>query len=349
MSRRCHFFREGNFTVYFRVKVGSIVTATYTFDRQALPFRTDFRVAGTRCFLATNSHDILRAAAQRPANNHHNGHSFCMDILVDPSLDCRPLPAAHFRGLRHLVFGMLPPHGFVTYDLLRKHVRAVLSTATARDDFFWTTLLPITIGLLGTTLGVAPLHCACLDHGAAGVLIGGGSGAGKSTLAAALAQRGFGLVSEGWTYISEQQNSLIAHGMFARMKLLPDAVQFFSELRRFTPRTSLNGEVAYHIDPCHFPAFIVKEVSHPHCIILLERTSSAGCRFVPCGPEFVSDYLEKSTELLPEELPEARATRSRIIQALSQRPSWILRTGESPQQTAAAVDQFLSEAAHGPS
>jgi hypothetical protein len=349
MSRHCHFFREGILTPHFRVKVGSIVTATYTFDRQSLPFRTDFHVAGTHCLLATNSYEILRAATLRPANNHRNGRSFHMDIVVDPNLDSRPVPAAHFRGLRHMVFAILPPRSFITYDLLRRHVHAVLSTANANDESFWTLLLPITIGLLGTTMGVTPLHCACLDRKEEGLLIGGGSGAGKSTLSAALAQRGFGLVSEGWTYVSEQRNALVAHGIFARMKLLPDAVQFFSELRAFTPKPFLNGEVAYHVDPCHFPSFTVKEVSHPRRIIFLERTPSRGCRFVPCRPEFVRDFLEQSTELLPEELPEARATRSRIIQVLSRCPSWILRTGDSPQQTATAVEEFLSEAAHGAS
>ncbi len=270
-----------------------------------------------------------------------------MDIVVDPSLDSRTVSAAHFRGLGHMVFASLPPQSFITYDLLRRDVRAVLSGRNATDEFFWTLLLPITVGLLGTTMGVTPLHCACLDRGGQGLLIAGASGAGKSTLSAALAQRGFALVSEGWTYISEQQNSLVAHGIFTRMKLLPDAVRFFSELRAFRPKPFLNGEVAYHVDPCHFPSFAVKETSHPRRLILLERTAKPGCRFVPCRSDFVRDYLEQRTELLPEELPQARSTRSRIIRAVSQCPSWILQTGDTPQQTAEAIDEFLSEAEYG--
>jgi hypothetical protein len=131
------------------------------------------------------------------------------------------------------------------------------------------------------------------------------------------------------------------------MKLLPDAVHFFSELRTYKPKTFLNGEVAYHLDPLAFSNFTVKEVSHPRWFLLLERTGSPGCQFVPCRSLFVRDFLERSTELLPEELPEATATRSRIIHALSRCPSWILRTSDTPHQTAAAVDDFLSEAAHG--
>jgi hypothetical protein len=326
----------------------SIVTTTVEFNRQTLPFRTDCFIAGTHCLLSTNSHDILQAASQwRPSTTHGAASSFEMQIVVDSSRDRLQERAPHFRGLRHLVFAYIPPRSFLTFDLLRRRVQAVLSVAASTDTFFWTSLLiPIAIGVLGTTVGLVPLHCACLDRRESGFLVAGDSGAGKSTLAAALAWRGFTLVSDDWTYLSKQQSTLIAHGLAAPMKLLPETVRFFPELRKFTPKTTLNGELAYELDPRTSFDFKVKSFSYPQHIFFLERTPVPGCHMVPCAPEYVSGFFQRSAERLPDELPDAKAFRTGTIQSLSAHPAWIVRTGESPQVTAQAIDDFLLEAVH---
>ena len=322
---------------------------TLEFSRRTLPFQTDFQIAGTRCFLSTNSPEVLQAAAQLRSPTDQNGtRAFEMEIIVDRALDQAPERLAYFRGLGHIVFAMVPPRSFVVYDLLRKRVHAVLSTAATLDHSFWNKLLlPITIGVLGTTVGVAPIHSACLERQGCGLLIAGVSGAGKSTLTAALAQLGFALISDDWTYISTAQRGLVAHGLSAPVKLLPDAARFFPELRGLAPRTAFNGELAYEIEPkASALGFAVKSASHPRWIFLLERTSTAGCHFVPCRPEYVRDFFERSGERLPDELTEAKAFRSRVIRNLACCPAWIVRTGENPQKTARAVDAFLEEAEH---
>jgi hypothetical protein len=268
-----------------------------------------------------------------------------MEVIVDPAMDDAPEHAAHFRGLGHLVFAFLPSRSFITYDLLRKRVHAVLSIAAARDTSFWNTLLlPITIGVLGTTVGVVPLHCACLDRNGTGFLVAGLSGAGKSTLATAIAQRGFALVSDDWTYVSKQKSAVVAYGLGFPIKLLPDAVRFFPDLEKLAPRTTLNGELAYDIVPGNSFGFEMKKFTHPGHIFFLQRVSTPGCHFVPCRPEEVVDFFEKSAERLPGELNEAKVFRTSMIQILSACPAWILRTGENPHGTAAAIDCFLSGA-----
>jgi hypothetical protein len=267
-----------------------------------------------------------------------------MEIIVDSTLDNAVKRPAYFRGSGHLVFGFLPPGSFITYDLLRKYVRAVLSTKAACDDSFWRTLLvPITIGILGTSVNVVPLHCACLERNGNGLLIAGDSGVGKSTLTAALTQRGHALISDDWTYFSKEQSAVVAHGLCSPIKLLPDAVQFFRELRELTPAISLNGELAYEVDPGRFSGSTVKNSSRPSRIFFLERTFRPGCHFVPYPPESVREFFEKSAERLPDELVAAKTVRSSIIRALSTLPSWVIRTGESPQRTSEAIDQFILE------
>lgn len=325
-----------------------VVTTTLAFNRQALPLRKDFQIAGTCCRLSTNSRDILHAADRcLPGQKHSDAHSFEMQIIVDTALDSISEHPAHFRGLHHLVFAILPPRSFLTYDLVRRRVHGVLSTAAACDDFFWNSLLlPITLGVLGTQLGVVPLHSACLERNGRGFLVAGASGAGKSTLAAAFAQRGFAFISDDWTYISKEQSTLVAHGLSAPIKLLPDTVRFFPELCQFSPRQTLNGELAYEIDPAHSAGFTVKQIASPQSIFFLERSSAVGCEIVPCRSQYVRDFFEKSAERLPDELTEAKSMRTSIIRNLSTFPSWIVRTGENPHRTAEAVDNFLAEASH---
>ena len=321
---------------------------TLAFNRQTLPFRTDFMVAGTCCHLSTNSHDILHAAGRcLPIRKHSDAQSFEMEIIVDATLDTASEQPAHFRGLRHLVFAILPPRSFIIYDLLRRRVHGVLSIAAACDDSFWNSLLlPITLGVLGTKMGVAPLHCACLERNGRGLLVAGVSGAGKSTLAAALAQRGFAFISDDWTYVSKEQSTLVAYGLSSPIKLLPDTVRFFPELCQFSPIRTLNGELAYEISPAHSIGVAVRHTANPQSIFFLERASTPGCHIVPCRSEYVRDFFEKSAERLPDELTEAKTMRTGIIRSLSAFPTWILRTGESPHRTAEAVDLFLSEAGH---
>ena len=320
------------------------MTLSFAFNRGTLPFETDFYVAGAHCHLSTNSQDVLQSISRWLRSNLAGARSFEMEIIVDSRLDAAVKRQAYFRGNGHLVFGFLPPGNFVTYDLLRKYARAVLSTKAARDDFFWRALLiPITIGILGTTVGVVPLHCACLERNGKGLLIAGDSGVGKSTLTAALTQRGHALISDDWTYFSKEQSTLVAHGLCSPIKLLPDAVQFFRELRELTPGISLNGELAYEVDAARLVGSTVKNSSRPCSIFFLERSRDPGCHFVSCPSESIRDFFEKNAERLPDELIAAKTVRTTVIRALSTLPSWVIRTGESPQRTSEAIDQFILE------
>jgi hypothetical protein len=311
----------------------------------SLPFHTEFSLAGTRCLLSTNSHELLRLSKPwQSVSVRPDAGSFRMRILEDSSINSDAPKSSHFRGLGHLVFALLEPSGILTFDLLRKSVFGVVSPAAARDSQFWNVqLLPISLGLLGTVVGVAPLHCACLDRDGSGLLVAGDSGAGKSTLTAALAKKGFAVVSDDWTYVSYRSGQLAAHGMYAPIKLLPDSIRYFPELRRNTPRKTMNGELAYEVNAAKVFHSPVKASSAPKWLLFLERTSATGCHFIPCRPGHAAKYFEKNAEKLPAELPGAAATRSEIIRQISGCRSWILRTGHAPMQTAQAIHDFLSE------
>jgi len=103
-----------------------------------LPFRTDFCLGGVHCLLSTNSHNVLRQAVPwQSSPSDSSAATLHMEIIEDSSLDSSNSKTTHFRGMRHLVFAMIEPGSLVTYDLLRREVRGVLSTAAARDASFW--------------------------------------------------------------------------------------------------------------------------------------------------------------------------------------------------------------------
>lgn len=320
------------------------MTKLHVMNRCALPLHADLCIAGAHCSLSTNSQGVLNALSRwRCAGRTQSGRTFEMDVLLDPSLPCdRDLKTqTHFRGLQHLVFATVGNHEVFTFDLLRKRVVGAVSSASADDPAFWNShWVPITIGVMGTTVGVAPLHSACLDYNGKGLLLAGVSGAGKSTLSVALTKCGFSLISDDWTYISKDGNELLAHGLSAPVKLLPDAARFFPELNLQSPKMWFNGELAFELDPQDIGHPQAKSASHPYWVMFLERTSKSGCDFTSYDTAHAAKFFESNAERLPDELPEASATRSAMIQAVTDRECWRVRSGESPQVTAEFISRF---------
>jgi hypothetical protein len=321
-----------------------VVTKLHLINRALLPLHADLFIAGAHCALATNSEEILAAVSRwRCSSRSRSGRTFDLDVLLDPSLprDRDVKTQAHFRGLHHLVFATIGTHEVFTFDLLRRRVVGAVSATSAGDPQFWNShWLPITVGVMGTTVGVVPLHSACLERNGHGLLLAGLSGAGKSTLSVALARCGFSLISDDWTYISLEADELIAHGLSAPVKLLPDAVRHFPELQGRTPKQWFNGELAFELDPeeiCQAPA---KSDSRPRWLMFLERRATSGCDFAPHSAADTRQFFENSAERLPHELPEASATRSAMIRAVANCESWRVRSGESPQATAEAISRF---------
>jgi hypothetical protein len=328
----------------FAIKSTHIVTKLHLINRAALPLRADLLIAGAHCALATNSAEVLRSVSRwRCSSRLPSSRTFEMEVLLDSSLPCNRdvRTQTHFRGLHHLVFATIGTHEVFAFDLLRRRVVGAVSAASASDAIFWNShWLPITVGVMGTTVGVVPLHSACLERDGEGLLLAGVSGAGKSTLSVALARCGFSFISDDWTYLSQEEDELVAHGLSAPVKLLPDAIQHFPELKGRTPKTWFNGELAFEVDPediCRAPA---KPNSRPRWLMFLDRSSTPGCDFAPYSTADASEFFEKSAERLPEELPQASAARSAMIRAVANCESWRVRSGESPQATAEAISRF---------
>lgn len=314
----------------------------HTIDEEHLPLGADLRMVGARCSLSTNSKEILVSLARWKTHSiEEHRYSFELRVIVDPSAKRDRDAVPHFRGLHHLVFGSFGADETFIFDLLRCRISGVVSRETGSDERFWNArFLPTALGLLGATIGVVPLHCACLDKNGEGLLLAGASGAGKSTLAVALSRRGFAIVSDGWTYIGMGGDCLNAHGISAPVKLLPDAVRHFPELDGFKAAKAANGEMAFEVEAADVLGAEVRSESSPRWLMFLERMEPHGCEIVPFSGDAAQSFFESDVERLPVQLKEAERTRTALIQSLTETECWMARCGGPPDLAAAAISRF---------
>jgi len=264
-----------------------------------------------------------------------------MRVAVDES-SYDAVGEPHFRGLHHVVTAFFGRSNVFVFDILRRSLSASVSATVARDDRFWKEkLIPMMLGVLGSALGLVPLHCACLESDGDGLLIAGASGAGKSTLSVALAEEGFNYVSDDWTYLSQRRDRIVAHGTSAPTKLLPDAVKYFKNLQGHTLQTSMNGELVYEIDIAETFGAQVERECEPQWLIFLERMQRTGTEFTPMSPAQARSYVNRSVEMLPPQLFEAVSMQEETIASVSLLPSWLFRYGGTPQFAAKELRKFV--------
>jgi hypothetical protein len=231
------------------------------------------------------------------------------------------------------------------FDLRALRIIAAVSDETAQDVAFWTTvLIPIAMGVLGPMLGLSPMHSACLEINGHGLLLAGVSGAGKSTLATALATEDMALVSDDWIYAAEADGHVTAHGLGVPLKLMPDAAQYFDELRTEEPRLSLNGELAFEIDAGKLRIEVAERCA-PECIVFLER-SDGQSRIAPLERTVAREFFEHSAEPLPPEFAHAAERRKHIIHSVTDRDCWHFQYAGPPRKGARILRQFFEDIYH---
>jgi len=317
-------------------------TRAFALDEAELNYRHTLHIAGARCEILTNSRDLIIGLGNWHTSFAPSGRSFSMQVFVTEDFKPRA-PQPHFRGMNHLVTACFGEADIFLFDLLRRNVDAIVTRTTASDAQFWErVVLPVTIGILGACLGSVPVHCACLAIDGQGLLIAGQSGVGKSTLAVAMAQAGFTLVSDDWTYITDD-GDLLANGLFAPVKLMPDAIEHFPELAQSTLTESLNGELAFELSAAEVFGASLGASCQPRMFLFLERTGAGGLELNRIASQLASLYLEDSVERIPARLVTAQKERSRILASLTELPCWLLRYSGTPASAVHELRCFFDQ------
>jgi hypothetical protein len=310
------------------------------------PLQSHHLVTGAHCVVSTNSQEILDAAQsffREPADPQSPptlSFRFWVGLAASTS---RPWPQPFFRGLGHLAYAGFDSENSLILDLRRGSILGRFSPAMAADIDYWhRVIFPTLVGLASDALGVSVIHSACVERNGAGLLLAGESGAGKSTLSLAMAQCGFAFLSDDWTYLSHAGGQLRAWGLRTRLKLLPDAVRHFSQLRNLEPGMSLNGETAYEVDPEEVFGVRRSLRCEPRWLVFLERHDKSGHAFVRMPPEEAANRLGSAQGCIPRELSWLRKIQSATIRNLVEGECWLLRYGGNPGVIAEALERFCS-------
>jgi hypothetical protein len=285
--------------------------------------------------------DAMQAFFQ-PACDEHSLADLTIRFYVDPRLPNRPLwPRPHFRALDHLYYASYGPGDSLLVDQLDRRVIGSFTGATARDLAYWKrVILPVLAGIASASVGVTPLHCACLVKNGRGLLLSGESGAGKSTLALSLALNGFSFLSDDCTYLSRSASELRCWGLPTPVKLLPDAVRYFPRLLGFDPGVSLNGELSFEVDPTETFGVSRSLSCVPRWLVFLQRRAGTGANFERINASEAAVRLTADLELLPACLARQREYELGSIDALSRQKAWIFRHDLSPSAAAKVLEEF---------
>lgn len=311
-----------------------------------LPLAERFLVTGATWEISTNSPDIL-SVMEHISQLDRDGFlapDLTLFFHVDFELshrDARSRP--YFRALEHLYYGTYGPGDSILVDQRNRRVVGSMCAATARDTDYWKrVILPCLAGITSACVGITPLHCACVVRDRFGLLIHGESGAGKSTLALSLSLNGFSYLADDCTYLSQSKNRVQCWGSSAPLKLVPDAVTYFPKLAELTVNESMNGELAYEIDPAAVFGVRCAPNCDPRWIIFLEKGHRSSPSFHRISCTEASDRLATGLECLPPCVAAQRDHQLAVIDTLAQHGGWILRHDLRPEALALAISQFCN-------
>lgn len=311
-----------------------------------LPIEARFVVAGSAWHIATNAPELLATFREtfQVTDGATGPLALKVSCFVNPEL-CgeKPWARPHFRGLDHLVYAAYGAGGAMLIDLRQRRVIGTFSPGMAQDSRYWKcVLLPILLGVSSASLGITPLHCACLVRGGHGLILGGDAGAGKSTLAMTLALNNFAFLSDDWTYFSPSGSGAQAWGLPTPVKLLPDAVKYFPQLTEAQIAPSLNGELAYEVDPVEMFGVDRSLCCEPKWLVFVERTEGTGTIFkqISCNDAF--RRFAEELEELPADISSMRKQQLQTVRALVNRECWVLRHRLPPSAVAEMLAEFCA-------
>ena len=181
-------------------------------------------------------------------------------------------PRWSLRGLGHVVVAWFGPRCVFILDMLRRSILGAVAEEVVCDPLFWNDiLLPIAVGVLGATVGLVPVHCACLSSEGEGLIIASISAPVNSRYRRRWHNPALTIYRTIGFYFSQQSECLTAHGMAARLKPLPDALSHFPNLSRQSildhqRRTGISGDAGIFGAPRSSAVY--------HGRIFLERIAS---------------------------------------------------------------------------
>jgi hypothetical protein len=226
-------------------------------------------------------------------------------------------------------------------DLPGRHVIGRFSAPIGNDRSYWKTVVfPMLLTITGASVGIVELHCSSVAKQQNGLLLVGAGRSGKSTLAVALAQEGFGFLSDDRTFCSWKKGKLSAWGLATTLKLRSDAGKHFRELQAEQPEYLPNGERGFRLEPELALGLERVRCCEPRLLVFLERSEVSGLCLTELSSEEARARLEED---LMAELPDAAAAQTQVIGMLAELPGCLLQYGGPPQVVAKKLAQHFEQ------
>jgi len=284
---------------------------------QELPYRATFHPLGFTVHVASNSHEVLQAAAESWGMW---AAEFALDpvelqIVVQEEGDLALEPEFRTRG--HLFSVVADRHNYAVMDLDRLFGCAFVSQRTVSDHawFRWHFLDAMGLFLLAQKHAMA-LHAACVARNGAGILLAGASCAGKSTLAWACARA-------GWTFLGDDATWALMEGpgrkVFGRPHLVRfrhDAPRLFPELEGFLARVRPNGKLSIEVPTSTFPHIRTASRCEAAAVVFLDRSGRRRSGFERVASGTAAAALLGELEMHREQVRQRyRGVVRRILEA----------------------------------
>jgi hypothetical protein len=308
----------------------------------ATPLCEHYTAAGAVCSFSTNCEPLLEAARQSflPIKTASVSVDFSVRFWVDhANLRQPPWPKPYVRALNHLVFAGFDSGSSMLADLRTRRVIGRFSVGIANDRAYWKTVIfPMLLSVLGGSVGIAELHCACVAKDEVGLLLAGPSGSGKSTLALALSQTSFGFLSDDRTFCSQSGDKVLAWGLPTRIKLRREAGAWFRQLRDWQPTDVQKGELVFWLEPEQSLGLKRIRCCQPRAVIFLEQVEGLEFHLAQVSSHEAMKRLDRD---LMADLPEAVVRQTETIAKLVEIPCWHLKYGGEPLTIAQKIADHL--------
>ena len=320
-----------------------LAKALETAPYDPLLHRADLRLTGTffplgfRVEIATNSRDVLEAAAES-----WGGYApeYCyppveLRVVVQPAGALAPEPV--FRGQRRLFSIVADRDNYACYESGSLFGYCFVSQKTAADHaWFRFYFLETMAHMLLAQRWVMPVHAACVARDGTGVLLCGLSGAGKSTLAWACARAGWTYVTDDGTWLLTQMEDRTALGRCRSIRFRENAADLFPELGEYISRARPNGKISIEVALDAFPHIRTASRCRVGAVVLLDRRDGVETSAQPVA---AAEAIERLLRDMPWYGDDVRAMYERTAGRLLEVPAYRL-TYENLDQAVALLSNL---------
>jgi len=247
-----------------------------------MPLTDTFHPAGFPLRLATNSRDVMEAAAESwdQWSPEFATDPVEMRVLVEPEGDLAGPPRFRMQG--HLIHTVSDAYNFAVADTQALFASICVSAKTAADHAWLRWFYVESMGyMLLTQRYLTGVHAACVARNGNGILMCGESNAGKSTLAFACARAGFTYLADDCTWLLTGSRDRVALGRPHQIRFRDDAARHFPELEGWLARARPNGKVGIEVPTRLLPGIVTAKSCRIGRIVFLHRHSAVSARVEP--------------------------------------------------------------------